>query len=530
MSFAHFIARRILADRDRQDRLSRPIVVIAVVGIVIGMAVMVLTVAITSGFQRTIRTKVADASAHLVITSISQTDPKETPRILIDDSLLKVVRSVPGVKHIQAYATKPGIIETPEEIQGVVVKGVDAGYDWSAMRPYIAEGAPLVLSDTARSPDVLISRHIAGRLRIRLYDTITIYLVRGREDIRPRKFRVGGLFETGIERIDHQLVIIDLGHLQRFSGWGLQAEIQVGEVEEGRYVTLEGLAFGGDRSYRFEWPGTDLHGPGPHRLQLWHWHEFEYSQPGSTYHPRDTTFTLVVYDEHGTVPDTATIHLVPERLLPITHSLGTDQVVQGMRVERSGSGGSHRHYAGGFEITADDFDRLPDVNDAVYRALPVNLRCESVTERFPEIFAWLELLDTNVIVVIVLMVVVAIINMTSALLIIILERTPMIGVLKALGATNGTVRRIFLIDAAYILGAGILLGDLLGVGLCLLQQWTGLVTLPIESYYVDVVPVDLDVMPILLLNAGTLAVCVLALVLPSLLVARIAPVKAIRFD
>ncbi|MBK6411300.1 MAG: FtsX-like permease family protein [Flavobacteriales bacterium] len=153
----------------------------------------------------------------------------------------------------------------------------------------------------------------------------------------------------------------------------------------------------------------------------------------------------------------------------------------------------------------------------------------TVRERFPEIFSWLELLDTNVIVVIVLMVLVAIINMTSALLIIILERTNMIGVLKALGTSNGTIRRIFLIDAAYILGIGIVLGDLLGIGLALLQKQFGLARLPIESYYVDKVPVDLSLGPIVALNVGVLLVCVLALVIPSMYVSRIAPAKAIRF-
>jgi lipoprotein-releasing system permease protein len=161
--------------------------------------------------------------------------------------------------------------------------------------------------------------------------------------------------------------------------------------------------------------------------------------------------------------------------------------------------------------------------------LEVGERSLSVRDRFPEIFAWLELLDTNVIVVIILMVIVAIINMTSALLIIILERTTMIGILKALGATNGTIRRIFLIHAAYILGLGLIIGDAVGIGACLLQKHFGLVTLPVESYYVDAVPVVIEFWPIFLLNVGTLLICLMALLVPSMLVTRIAPVKAIRF-
>ena len=159
----------------------------------------------------------------------------------------------------------------------------------------------------------------------------------------------------------------------------------------------------------------------------------------------------------------------------------------------------------------------------------MNLRSLSVRDRFPEIFAWLELLDKNVVVVILLMIIVAIINMTSALLIIILERTTMIGVLKALGSSNGTIRRIFLIDGAYILVAGIVLGDLLGIALAMVQQRFGLVTLPVETYYVDVVAVDLAWWPIVLLNLGTLVICIAALILPSMLVTRIAPARAIRF-
>jgi len=509
MGFAHFIARRILADRDRQDRLSRPIVVIAVLGIVIGMAVMILTVGITTGFQREIRTKVADAGASLQVTAISQTDPKETPRVAIDPGLMARIAALPGVRHVQVFATKPGIIETAEEIQGVVVKGVGPDFDRQAMGRHLVEGELPLLSDTARSPDALLSRFLARRLAIAVGDTITIYLVKGREDIRPRKFRVSGIYETGIEQIDHQLVLIDIGHLQRFSGWGLQAEILVHDSCGPGGLLIEGLAFGGDRAYTFDWPGTGLRGRGPHWICS----------------NSDTTLQLIVRDGSHTLPDTAWLTARVPHGAKVPCACGPE-----VKIDRRDSGGSHRRYAGGYEVAIADMSDLARMDDEVYRLLDVGLKSVSVIDRYPELFSWLDLLDANVVVVIVLMVVVAIINMTSALLIIILERTAMIGVLKALGAGNGLVRRIFLIDAAYLLGAGILFGDLLGIGLGLLQQRLGIVRLPIESYYVDAVPVALDAGPILLLNAGTLAVCVAALMVPSLLVAGIAPVKAIRFE
>ena len=232
MGFAHFIARRILSDKDRQDRLSRPIVLIAVLGVVIGMAVMIITVSITTGFQREIRAKVTGSGAHLLIGSISQTDPKETPRIPIQQPFYPWLDTVSGVAHIQIHASKPGIIETGEEIQGVVVRGVGADHDWSFLRDHLVEGDVLRIDGTHNDNDLLLSRYLSRRLAIGLNDTITVYLVKGREDIRPRKFRIRGIYETGLEQFDHQVVLVDIGHIQRFAQWGLQAEILVGDPDE----------------------------------------------------------------------------------------------------------------------------------------------------------------------------------------------------------------------------------------------------------------------------------------------------------
>ncbi len=516
MGFPHFIARRILSDTDRQQRLSRPIVLIAVLGIIIGMAVMIVTVGISSGFQREIRSKVVGAGSHIQVVSMAQNDPKETPRVAIDPELVTALEAMPGVTHVQIHATKPGIIETAEEIEGVVVKGVGPDFDWAFWNAHIVEGKTIDPQDSASTPGVLLSRYLSKRLAIGVGDTITIYLVKGREDIRPRKFAVKGLYETGLEKIDHQLVFIGIGVMQRFAQWGLRAEILVTDTLIGRasMLRVEGLAFGGDHLYNYEWPLSTLKGKGPHYVD----------------DLLTGKITLVVSDESGTLPDTAWVRVLAKEPRHIIDSWGSYMSFSGIDVERGGTGGTHERYCGGYEVAIDDLDRLYEVDDAVYNALPQGLRTYTVRERFGEIFAWLNLLDTNVVVVIALMVIVAIINMTSALLIIILERTTMIGVLKALGTGNGTIRRIFLIDAAYILGFGILLGDLLGIGLCALQHFFGIVRLPIESYYVDAVPVHLDPLAILALNAGTLVVCVAALVLPSWLVTRIAPARAIRFD
>lgn len=512
VNVAHFIARRILVDKDRADRLSRPIVGIAVLGIIIGMAVMIVTVGITTGFQREVRAKVTGAGGHLQITSIGQTDPRETPRVVIDQPFYPSLDTVPGVTHIQIFATRPGIIETGEEIEGVMLKGVGRDHDWSFLQQHLKAGSVPAVGDTSRPIDLLLSKYLGVRLHIGVDDTITVYLIKGHDDIRPRKFRVCGIYETGIEQLDHQLVYVDIGHLQRFAQWGLKAELMVWDTVASDGIRIEGLAFGGDHVYTYEWPGTELSGKGPHWIRT----------------DRDTTITLVLSDADRTLADTAWVRIKPSHVAQHQHGWYTrDQVT----LVQGGSGGSHTKYCGGFEVILDRFEDLAEMDDVIYRDhLDIRLRSLTVRQRFPEIFAWLELLDTNVVVIIVLMIIVAIINMTSALLIIILERTPMIGVLKALGSSNGAIRRIFLIDAAYILGVGIVLGDILGIALCLIQQRFGIVTLPVESYYVDAVPVALDLLPILWLNLGTMAVCVLALMLPSMLVTRIAPAKAIRFD
>lgn len=509
MGFAHFIAGRILRDKDRQDRLSRPIVLIAVLGVVIGMAVMILTVGISTGFQGEVRAKVTGAGAAIEILPLSQDDPKESVRVRIAQPFYPGLDTVPGIAHIQVFALKPGIVETGKDIEGVVVKGVGADHDWRFLRNHLVAGSVLSIGDSVR-PEVLISNWLAKRLRSGIGDPLTVYLIKGREEIRPRKFRIRGIYETGLEKVDHQLVYVDIAHLQRFAQWGLQAEIAVTD-SSATGLRLEGLGFGGDGQYSYTWPGSPWTGKGPHFLCI----------------HRDSTVMLVVGDNAGTLPDTAWITFTPRLPIPAAPCLSASA----MAITRKGAGGSYKDYCGGFEVAVKNYQDLAAMDDLIYREkLGAGLHTVTVHERFPEIFAWLALLDTNVVVVIVLMVLVAIINMTSALLIIILERTNMIGVLKALGTGNRTIRRIFLIDAAYIMGIGIVLGDVLGIGLALVQKQFGLVRLPIESYYVDKVPVDLSFWPIAALNIGVLVVCVLALVLPSMYVSRIAPAKAVRFD
>ena len=184
----------------------------------------------------------------------------------------------------------------------------------------------------------------------------------------------------------------------------------------------------------------------------------------------------------------------------------------------------------GFEVLVKDFDKLDEMSTYVYETIGYDLNSKSIKELYPQIFDWLKLQDMNVYIILILMVLVAGINMISTLLILILERTNMIGILKALGAKNWSIRKIFLYNAAYLIGRGLIWGNIIGISLCVLQLTTGFIKLPQESYYVSVVPINLNVWHILLINFGSLLICLLMLIVPSYIVTKISPVKAIRFS
>lgn len=477
---------------------------IAVLGVIIGVAVMLLTLAITKGFQDEIRAKVIGSASHIQVSSIIQTDPRETPRVRIDPEMVERIRAIPGITHMQSYALRAGILETPNDIEGVMVKGVGTDMDWDFFRSHLTAGRVLKIGEETTN-EILISKWHADRLQVGVDSSIVVYLIKG-ESVRPRKFTVVGIYSAGLEQLDQEIVLIDIAHLQRFAKWGVQAEILVEDSCDGPGLMVSGLAFGGDRVYTYEWPGTGLVGKGPHPVCL----------------RTDSTIYVVVRDASQTLPDTAFLHVTVDK------SNGECACKESATIATSTTGGSHRLYTGGYELSVADYDALLEMDDQVYKELDIGLRTTNIQEKFPEMFSWLELLDTNVAVVIILMIIVAIINMTSALLIIILERTRMIGVLKALGATDGSIRKVFLIDAAYIVGTGVIFGVLLGLGLCYLQSQFGIVTLPQESYYLSQVPISIDPISVLSLALGTLSICILALILPTVLVTRIAPAKAIQ--
>ena len=414
MNLPYFIAERLIKGRTAGKSFSRPINVIAVIGIALGIAVMILAVAILTGFKQQIREKIVGFGANIQIVNFDSNLSFETAPINEEQNFIPKIRQIPGIRHVQVFATKAGIIKVNDEIQGVVLKGIGSDFDWTYFRSSMVDGTVFKVNDSVRTDNVIISKKIANMLRLRKGDSFVMHFVQ--DPPRMRKFTICGIYETSLEEFDKMYVFCDIGHIKRLNGW------------------------------------------------------------------KD------------------------------------DQV-------------------SGFEIFISDFDKLEEMTGKVRDAVGFRIKEDeekfkvtNIRGKYPQIFDWLNFQDVNVIIIIFLMLVVAGFNMISGLLILILEKTNMIGVLKALGSDDKTIRRVFLYQAAWLIGKGLFWGNLIGIGLAFLQLKTGLVTLDASSYYIKTVPINLQLTHIILLNAGTMAAILIMLLVPSKLISSITPVKAIRYD
>jgi lipoprotein-releasing system permease protein len=414
MNFPWFVAERLIKGRVNTKSFSRPINVIAIIGIALGLTVMIVAISILTGFKKEIREKVVGFGSHIQITNFDSNNSFETTPVSDTQSFIPKIKKIPGISHLQVFATKAGIIKTDEDIQGVVLKGIGPDYDWSYFSSCMVDGSVFTISDTAIGNNVIISKKISDMLNLKKGDSFTMHFIQ--DPPRVRKFKISGIYETSLEEFDQIYVFCDIGHIKRLNGWD-------------------------------------------------------------------------------------------------------DDMVSG------------------FEVFIDDFDKLDDITNTIRDVVGYKITEEdtkfkvtSIRTKYPQIFDWLNFQDVNVIIIIVLMLVVAGFNMVSGLLILILEKTNMIGILKALGSEDSSIRRVFLYQAAYLIGKGMFWGNLIGLGLAFLQLKTGIITLDPSSYYIKTVPVNINLVHILLLNAGTMAAIIIMLIVPSQLISRITPVKAIRYD
>lgn len=474
---------------------------------------MIISVAIVTGFQREITNKVTGFDAHLKVVSLNEGSDQYN-KLIIDHVLLEKLKRIQGVERIELFAQQPGIVEFDKEIHGVMIKGVESTFDGKFFDQYLISGK-LPDFNSAESNEILISETAAKKLGFKVGDKLRVYFVSGSKSVNPRSFKVSGIYKTGLQNFDEKMVFISLGQLQRVKNYGLQAFFKLDSINGVR--TIEALAFGGDKNYRYKWSLQNWEGKGPHVLDGPK-KKKKVVKPGSGYsdvgEPMYTMMehpiSLVVSDGSKTIPDTAFI---------LYRTLKTWS-----------SGGSDKYYADGYDIYISDFKRLKEIEEEVDQAVGYNLTTTNVISENPEIFNWLEILDVNVYIIIILLSVVAVINMCSALLILILERANMIGILKAIGAANYSIRKIFLYNGALLITRGLFWGNVIALVLLLFQQLTGFVTLPGDTYYIKEVPVNINILHILILNIATIIVSMIVLLLPSLLISKLSPAKTIRFE
>lgn len=411
MNLEHFIAKRLIAAKDHKSSISAPIIKIAIAAIAIGIVMMIVSIATGIGLQQKIRQKVSAFNGHIIISNFNgnESDGSKEP-VSTNQKFYPKFNAVEGVNHIQAVATKLGIIRTETDFEGITFKGVGKDYKWEYLEEYLIEGRLPKLKSNLNE-EVLISQYLANRLKLKLNDSFnTFFLNEGDSKLpKSRRFKIVGIYNSGFQEFDAAFIIGDIRHIQRLNKWN------------------------------------------------------------------------------------------------------SNQV-------------------GSFEIFVDDFTKIDEKGKQVYKEIPSTLNAQTIVEKYYYIFDWLKLFDFNIIVILIIMIIVSTINMVVALLVLILERTQMIGILKSLGSDNWSIRKIFLYNSLYLILRGLFWGNTIGIGLLLIQKKFEIIKLNPESYYVNVAPVEINILYILALNVGTVLVCLLVLLIPSYLITKISPAKTIRFD
>jgi len=405
MNVSFFIAQRLIGKNEY--RFSRPVIRIAVTAIALSLTVMLMSLAIIKGFQNEITDKVIGFSSHIQVSNFSNGNSYESTLLKNTDSLKLSLSNIEGIKHIQSYATKAGIIKTDEEIQGVVLKGVGKDFNPLFLQSILVEGQIPNFGTTKKSKEVLLSAIIAKQLNLGINDDFEMYFIQ--QPVRVRKFKLSGIYDSGVAEFDEMLVIGDIGHIQKLNKWSTE----------------------------------------------------------------DT---------------------------------------------------------GGLEVQLHSFDDLEDMRQLIYSNIGFDLNAKTVIDNNPQLFDWLELQNMNVRVILILMLIVGAINMITALFILILEQTQLIGTLKALGSQNWHIRKVFIYHSLYLILRGMFWGNFIGISLCTIQKYFQIIKLDKSTYYMSFVPIDINLLHILSLNVVTFAICWLILIIPSYLISKINPIKAIRFE
>lgn len=413
MNLELFIAKRLIKGKQHKISISAPIIKIAIAAIALGILMMLIAIATGVGLKYKIREKIAAFNGHIQIYNYDNnvSDVSVVP-VSLEQDFYPEFNLVEGVRHIQAVASKAGIIRTEDTFEGIIAKGVGKEYDWTVFQEFMIEGRlPDYTSEL--NTEVIMSKLMASRLQLGVNDEFSTFFLKDEDPSKipnQRKFKITGIYDSGFEEFDGTYVFVDLRHIQRMNQWA-------------------------------------------------------------------------------------------------------------------------SNEVGNFEIFLDDFDAIDIKSKEIYGKTLSILDTQTIKNKYYKIFEWIGLFDFNIAIIIGIMIIVGGINMITALLVLILERTQMIGILKALGSENWSIRKVFLYNAGYLIIIGLFWGNLLGLGAIWVQDQYKVFKFPNpQEYYIDYIPVYIDAPTIVALNLGVLILCVLMLLIPSYIITRITPVKAIKFE
>ena len=550
-----FISDKLKKELGSGNKFSKPIINIAIVSITISIMVMLISISVVKGFQGEIKNKIINFAAHIQITDGGTNFTGETSPILLNQKFYPSIKNKKGFKHIQTYVTKAGIIQSKpdtvkksedeikinRDIEGVIFKGVNDDFDWEFIDKKLVAGKSFRINKKTTNDSILISNKLAKKLKLSVNDKVASYFP-NKKSITTKRFIIAGIYETGFEEFDDKFIFTDIKVTQKLNNWGISSSLFLEENRIGDKVTVSAFASGGNGNYRYKWGEND-------------YSNFSKISFEAT---KDTTIRVIItdFDSYSatlepvelSISDTAFLTLKVEKTelseeikfdyTPIEFDYKSindstrEYTADGIKITTilSTTGGSMKYYVGAFEIFITDFSELDTLTDYMDRHSDPFLSVTNIQEVYWPIFNWLKVLDTNTYIIIILMIIVAIINILALLLVLIIEKTNMIGILKSFGAEDFTIQKIFISLGSSILIKGIILGNVLALLFIFLQNKFSFLKLDQESYNLSEVPMEFTWDLFLLINVITIAISFLILFLTSLFIARISPVKAIKFN
>ena len=557
MSFEIFISRRLIQNKLQGIKVSKPIVRISILSIALAIVVNVVTVAIVTGFQHEVRNKITGFNAPLFISKKGTKQIYEGDAVFKDQKALTELSGINGLKGISPVVFKPAMLQSTrfsdtihlsngkdslinrQDILGVVMKGVVEDYDWTFIRQHLVSGR--ILNFQMKQEELVLSKRMADQLNYSLNDTISVYYVKNQPVLR--KYKVVGIYQTGLEEYDQKLVFCRLPEVQKMNDFGIKTKIVIDDKLSNGKIVLKAGVEGKATNLLYDWgAGPDIY--------------------GGFYLPylSDTNFRLIVYQSDPlkgtqTPIDTSYIQMNCSQAFVATSALLQDENgelikesiginsyqmtsnLASVQVTETEGLGTGRNFVSGFEVQIADWNDLKQVEDGIRSIIEMRpnennelMQVSSILDTERDLFAWLSFLDYNVYIIIFLMLLIGVINVGSAMLVLIVVRTNLIGMLKAMGARDWSIRKLFLYQAAHLIGRGLLFGNSVAFLLCFIQVKFAILKLDPLVYYLDKVPMEMNPMSWFLVNLVTFVVCMISLIVPSYVVTKISPTKAIRFN